>query len=67
MIEIENEKLVPAYLAKHAREFCKTVGAIDIRNICTLGDGDYRIMYNSKVSYHADNAGGAHGKDTNDK
>ena len=22
---------------------------------------------NSKVSYHADNAGGAHGKDTNDK
>ena len=22
---------------------------------------------NSKVSYHADNAGGAHGKDTNEK
>lgn len=22
---------------------------------------------NDKVSYHADNAGGAHGKDTNDK
>lgn len=48
MIEIENEKLVPAYLAKHAREFCNTVGAINIRNICTLGDGDYRIMYNIK-------------------
>jgi hypothetical protein len=48
MIEIENEKLVPAHLAKHAREFCQTVGAIDIRNICTLGDGDYRIMYNIK-------------------
>jgi len=39
---------VPAHLAKHAREFCNTVGAIDIRNICTLGDGDYRIMYNIK-------------------
>ena len=24
-------------------------------------------IYNDKVSYHADNAGGAHGKDTNDK
>lgn len=23
--------------------------------------------HNDKVSYHADNAGGAHGKDTNDK
>ena len=33
MIEIENEKLVPAYLAKHAREFCKTVGAQIIRSI----------------------------------
>lgn len=26
-----------------------------------------RLSANSKVSYHADNAGGAHGKDTNDK
>ena len=26
-----------------------------------------RIVPNSKVSYHADNAGGAHGKDMNDK
>jgi len=25
------------------------------------------ILPNDKVSYHADNAGGAHGKDTNDK
>lgn len=24
-------------------------------------------VQNDKVSYHADNAGGAHGKDTNDK
>jgi mRNA-degrading endonuclease RelE of RelBE toxin-antitoxin system len=48
MIEIENEKLVQAYLAKHASDFCNTVGAINIRNICTLGDGDYRIMYNIK-------------------
>ena len=24
-------------------------------------------LSNDKVSYHADNAGGAHGKDTNDK
>jgi hypothetical protein len=45
MIKIENEKNVHPILAKHARDFCEKIGAIDIYNIAYLGDGDYRIMY----------------------
>ncbi len=33
----------------------------------TLREELARVTHNNKVSYHADNAGGAHGKDTNDK
>lgn len=32
---------------------------------CEMGTNPQAL--NDKVSYHADNAGGAHGKDTNDK
>jgi hypothetical protein len=32
-----------------------------------MGKKPWDFAANSKVSYHADNAGGAHGKDTNDK
>lgn len=46
MIKIENEKNVHPILAKHAREYCEKIGAIDIYNVSYLGDGDYRIMYN---------------------
>ena len=45
MIPVENEKNLPKYLVKHAREFCATINAIEIYNIATLGDSDYRIMY----------------------
>lgn len=45
MIPIEGERMIPAYLAKHAREYCEAVGAIEINNISCLGDGDYRVMY----------------------
>lgn len=46
MIEIKSKKNTPAYLVRHAREFCEKIGATDIHDICCLGDGDYRIMYN---------------------
>ncbi len=45
MISIENEKNVPKYLAKHAREYCENINAVKISNIAELGDNDYRIMY----------------------
>jgi hypothetical protein len=45
MIPVENEKNLPKYLIKHAREFCATINAIEIYNIAILGEGDYRIMY----------------------
>ena len=45
MIPIENEKNVPKYLAKHARDYCEKVDAVEISNIVGLGDNDYRIMY----------------------
>ena len=45
MIPIENEKNLPKYLVDHARKYCETINAIEIYNIATLGDGDYRIMY----------------------
>jgi len=45
MIKIENEKRVPAILAKAARDYCESIGAIEIYNIATLCDRDYRIMY----------------------
>lgn len=38
--------------------------------ICRIRNAKRAQMWrhaNDKVSYHADNAGGAHGKDTNDK
>ena len=45
MIPVEGEKHLPKYLVKHARDYCETVGAIEIHNIACLGEGDYRIMY----------------------
>lgn len=32
-----------------------------------MNDGCCRCRRTTEMSYHADNAGGAHGKDTNDK
>lgn len=42
-----------------------TSTALTVENHCQRNAGQRR--HNDKVSYHAENAGGAHGKDTNDK
>lgn len=45
MIPVLNEKKYPPELVKKAREYCETVGAVEIYNIAVLGAGDWRIMY----------------------
>ena len=46
-------------------------GKLTIHEANAIADDLMRHLFtltpNDKVSYHADNAGGAHGKDTNDK